>query len=88
MIFEGFVFKLCKTFFFSFWLEFEVKLLVINQRISGCKYFMSPDVSVIYCSVTNCHKFPHVNNNNSFTQKFHLGQESVEANHVVSQGVT
>lgn len=49
---------------------------------------MSPDVSVIYFSVTNCHKFPRVNNNNSFTQKFHLGQETVEANHVVSQGVT
>ena len=49
---------------------------------------LSPDVSVIYCSVTNGPKFSCVNNNNCFTQKFHLGQESVEANYIVSQGVT
>lgn len=49
---------------------------------------MSPDVSIIYCSATNGPKFSCVNNNNCFTQKFHLGQGSVEANHVVSQGVT
>ena len=51
---------------------------------------MSPNVSVIYCSLTNDPKFPGVNNNNYlfYSQIYVLGKAQWKQIMFVSQGVT